>query len=61
MKNLIYTAAFLFACLSLTACGVLEYPQYWDVGDNFVVNVVTLPFEVVFTPVIFVLKLFPVL
>ena len=50
-----------FVCLSLTACGVLEYPDYWEGDDHFIVNLVTLPFELVFTPIIFVLKLFPVL
>ena len=61
MKSMLTSLFAALGCLTITACGVLEYPQYWDTGDNVLVNVVTLPFEVVFTPIIFVLKLFPVL
>ena len=61
MIRFLGTTLFLLACTTLTACVGLEYPDYWSPGDGFLVNLVTLPFEVVFTPVIFVLKLFPVL
>ncbi len=53
--------ALALVCFCMTSCGVLEYPDYWEGDDNFFVNLITLPFEIVFTPIIFVLKLFPVL
>jgi hypothetical protein len=61
MKRLAYTLALVMLCLSLTACGVLEYPSYWETDDSFLVNVITVPFEILVTPFIFILKLFPVL
>lgn len=53
--------ALAIVCFCMTSCGVLEYPDYWNGDDNTVVNIITLPFELVFTPIIFVLKLLPVL
>lgn len=61
MQRTIGAAGLALCALALAGCVGLEYPSYWDFDDNFVVNVVTLPFELVFTPVIFVLKLLPVL
>ena len=61
MIRLARNLAFALACASLTACVGLEYPNYWSPTDGFLVNLITLPFEVLFTPVIFILKLFPVL
>ena len=55
----------LLLCVSLiamaSACVGLDYPDYWDLDDSFVVNAVTLPIEILLTPVIFLLKLLPVL
>ena len=48
-------------CLCMVSCGVLEYPDYWNGDDHVAVNLITLPFELVFTPIIFLLKLLPVL
>ena len=57
--------ATILALLLLAALGAgcvgLEYPSYWDFDDNLLVNVVTLPVEILITPVIFLLKLLPVL
>lgn len=53
--------ALALVCLCMTSCGVLDYPDYWETDDNFFVNIITFPFEVIFTPIIFVVKLLPVL
>ena len=50
----------LTAVFGLLGCVGLEYPSYWDFDDNVVVNAVTFPFELLITPIIFILKLFPV-
>ena len=57
-------AATLLAVLALIflgSCVGLEYPDYWNTDDNTLVNIITLPFEIIFTPIIFILKLLPVL
>jgi hypothetical protein len=55
------TALSVLALLLLASCVGLEYPDYWTIDHSVVRNVITLPFEILFTPIIFVLKLFPVL
>ena len=57
-KVRILVAVLLFSCLA--SCVGLEYPGYWDTDDNLVVNVLTLPIEILITPVIFLLKILPV-
>ncbi len=57
VRNLV--AAILL--LSLASCVGLEYPSYWDFEDNLLVNLITLPIEILITPIIFVIKLLPVL
>lgn len=61
MKKAANALALAMLCCSLTACGVLEYPDYWEADDGLLVNVVTVPFEILLTPFIFLLKLLPVL
>ena len=60
MKTFSVTAA-LLSLFVLPACVGLEYPSYWSFDDSFLINLITLPFEIVMTPVIFVLKLAPIL
>jgi hypothetical protein len=45
----------------VSACGGLEYPDYWSTDSTFCWNLFTLPLDLIVTPVIFILKLFPVL
>ncbi len=61
MKALFHTLAAALVLLTCSACGVLSYPEYWEADDSLFVNVITLPIELILTPVIFLLKLFPVL
>ncbi len=56
------TLAFLLAVAFATGCiSLVEYPEYWEMDDSFVTNLITLPFEILLTPVIFLVKLFPFL
>ncbi len=57
----ITTAFAVLLLVVVSACGVLEYPNYWDFDSTLCWNLITLPFDLIITPVIFVLKLFPVL
>ncbi len=61
MKHLARIARLLVVATCLTSCVGLEYPDYWNEDDALLVNVLTLPLEVVLTPVIFVIKLLPIL
>lgn len=58
-----HVATFLaiFSVIFLASCIGLEYPDYWNGDDNTFVNLITLPFEIVFTPIIFLIKLLPIL
>lgn len=56
----LFALALPFALLACSCAG-LEYPKYWTSDHNLAVNVITLPFEILITPVIFVLKILPVL
>ena len=60
MKHAITILA-VFSLLFLGSCVGLEYPDYWNFDHGAVRNVVTLPFEIIFTPIIFILKLLPIL
>lgn len=60
MKNAL-TALFVLALVFLCSCAGLEYPDYWTFDHGVVRNILTLPFEILFTPIIFLLKLLPVL
>ena len=51
----------ILAMVFLGSCVGLEYPDYWDFDHSVLRNILTLPFEIVFTPIIFILKLLPVL
>jgi len=60
MKHALTTLAVL-ALFCLGSCVGLEYPDYWTFDHSVVRNIITLPFEIVFTPIIFLLKLLPIL
>ena len=60
MKNVL-TALAVFSLLFFGSCVGLEYPDYWNFDHSAVRNVVTLPFEIIFTPIIFLLKFLPIL
>jgi len=60
MRNLL-TALAILALFFLGSCVGLEYPDYWTFDHGVVRNILTLPFEIIFTPIIFLLKLLPVL
>ena len=60
MKNALTVLAAL-SLLFLGSCVGLEYPDYWTFDHGLARNIITLPFEIIFTPIIFLLKLLPVL
>ena len=60
-QHLARIALLLVVATCLTSCVGLDYPDYWNTDDAFLINALTLPLEVVLTPVIFVIKLLPIL
>ena len=59
MRTLITSLVALTAFATAGCLSVLEYPEYWEIDDSFLVNLVTFPFEILLTPIIFILKLLP--
>ncbi|MCZ6596628.1 MAG: hypothetical protein O7B99_03215 [Planctomycetota bacterium] len=54
-------ASFLAVVLATSCISLVDYPEYWEMDDSFVTNSITLPFEVLVTPLIFLIKLLPFL